>query len=67
MIDTARDAASKRVFDSIKTKLFGLGIAGLLGIGAVATAPAAHAAGGTAPPGTHGARCDIASASRASA
>ena len=30
MIDTARDAASKRVFDSIKTKLFGLGIAGLL-------------------------------------
>jgi hypothetical protein len=45
MIDTARDAASKRVFDSIKTKLFGLGIAGLLGIGAVATAPAAHAAG----------------------
>ena len=37
MSDSARDAASKRVFDSIKTKILGLSIA-LLGIGAVALA-----------------------------
>ena len=47
MINSARDAASKRVYGSIKRKLFGLGIAGLVGIGAVATAPAAHAVAGT--------------------
>jgi Alpha/beta hydrolase domain/FG-GAP-like repeat len=46
MTDTARGAASKCAFDSIKHKLLGLGIAGLLGIGAVAS-PAQAATGVT--------------------